>query len=95
MKTPFRAPDANARSERWVASLTRECLDHLIAFGLGSLQRTLRIYRDFFNGHRPHQGIDNQIPDRRAAAELSQPGEMAHKALAVGCQRFLGGLLNS
>lgn len=95
VKTPFRAPDANAHAERWVGSVTGECLDQLILLGMGSLQRTLRIYRDFFNGHRPHQGIDNQIPDSQAGGEPSQPGERARKALAVECQQFLGGLLNS
>jgi hypothetical protein len=62
VKTPFRAPDANAHAQRWEGSATGECLDQLILVGMGSLQRALRIYRDFFNGHRPHQGIDNRIP---------------------------------
>ena len=71
--------------------------DHLILVGLGSLQRALRIYRDFFNGHRPHQGIGNRIPERRAAGEMSRhcADAMTGGALAVECQQFLGGLLNS
>ena len=51
---PFRAPDANAHAERWVRSVTEECLDDLILFGRGGLQRALRIYRGFFNVHRRH-----------------------------------------
>jgi putative transposase len=97
VKTPFRAPDANAHAERWVRSVTEECLDHLILFGLGSLRRALRIYRYFFNGHRPHQGIANRIPDRRATegrvrdyADSIPDGD-----LAVECWQFLGGLLKS
>ena len=75
---------------------TGECLDRLILVGMGSLQRALRIYRDFFNGHRPHQEIDNQIPERRAI-EMSWDcaGAMTNGDLAVGCGQFLGGMLNS
>jgi len=105
VKTPFRAPDANAHAERWVRSVTGECLDQLILFGMGSLQRALRVYCDFFNGHRPHQGIDNRIPERRAAGQMSRDcaGAMTDGDLAVECEQFpsallradLGGLLNS
>ncbi|MBE9565654.1 MAG: transposase [Proteobacteria bacterium] len=97
VKTPFRAPDANAHAERWVRSVTEECLDHLILVGMSSLQRTLRIYRDFFNGHRPHQGIDNRIPERQATGEMLRDcaDGIPDEDLAVECKQFLGGLLNS
>ena len=96
VKTPFRAPDANAHAERWVGSVTRECLDQLILFGMGSLQRALRIYRDFFNGHRPHQGIDNRIPQRQTdGMPLEQVSRLPAEELRVECEQFLGGLLNS
>jgi len=95
VKTPFRAPDANAHAERWVRSVTEECLDHLILFGLGSLQRTLQIHRDFFNGHRPHQGIDNRIPERQATGEPDQTRDLPEGKLTVEREQFLGGLLNS
>jgi len=96
-KTPFRAPDANAHAERWVRSVTEECLDHLILVGMSSLQRALQVYRDFFNAHRPHQGIDNQIPAEQAAREKPQDraGRISERDLAVECEQFLGGLLNS
>jgi hypothetical protein len=77
--------------------VTGECLDHLILFGMSSLQRALRVYCDFFNGHRPHQGIDNRIPERRATGEMPRDGvdAMTDENLAVECEQFLGGLLNS
>jgi putative transposase len=95
VKTPFRAPDANAYAERWVCSVTEECLDHLLLFGLGSLQRALWIYQDFFNSHRPHQGIGNRIPERQAIGEPDQPCGLREGKLTVECEQFLGGLLNS
>jgi putative transposase len=96
VKTPFRAPDANAHAERWVGSVTGECLDQLILVGMGSLGRALRTYVGFFNGHRPHQGIDNRMPER-PATEMSRDcaDAMTDGDLAVECQQFLGGLLNS
>jgi putative transposase len=97
VKTPFRAPDANAYAERWVGSVTGECLEHLILFGMSSLQRALRVYCGFFNGHRPHQGIANRIPERRAAAGMPRDcaDQMSDDDLVVECEQFLGGLLNS
>ena len=97
VKTPFRAPDANAHAERWVGSVTGECLDHLILCGLGSLQRALRTYVAFFNAYRPHQGIANRIPGRQAesAVPCEEIRGMPERRLAVECQSFLGGLLNS
>ncbi len=96
VKTPFRAPDANAHAERCVGSAPGECLDQLILVGMGSLQRVLRIYVSFFNGHRPHQGIDNRIPER-GAIEMSRDSAdaMTNGDPTVECEQFLGGLLNS
>jgi hypothetical protein len=73
------------------------CLDHLILFGMSSLQRALQVYCDFFNGHRPHQGIANRMPERRATGEMSRDctEAMTDGDLAVECEQFLGGLLNS
>jgi hypothetical protein len=33
VRTPIRAPRANAIAERWIATLRRECLDHLLITG--------------------------------------------------------------
>ena len=65
--------------------------------GLGSLHRALSAYRSFFNGHRPHQGIADQTPDRLAneVLDLALTREEPAQRLAVECEAFLGGLLNS
>jgi putative transposase len=97
VKTPFRAPDANAHAERWVGSVTRECLDHLVLCGLGSLQRALRTSVSFYNEHRPHQGIANRIPagEREGEAPFDHPTDRPERPLRVACRPFLGGLLKS
>ena len=84
-------------------SVTEECLDHLILVGMSSLQRALRVYRNFFNAHRPHQGIDNRIPEHQANGEPNQTCGHWEGNLTVACEQFpstslragLGGLLNS
>jgi putative transposase len=94
--TPFRAPDANAHAERWIGSVSRECLDHLILVGLGSLQRVLVQYRRCYDGHRPHQGLGNRIPEKSAAGRVIPfPIGSETTQLFVGRESFLGGLLNS
>ena len=62
LKTPYRAPKANAYCERFLGSVRRECLDHFFVFGERSLQALLKEYVRFFNYHRPHQGLAQRIP---------------------------------
>jgi len=60
--TPFGAARANATCERFLGSVRRECLDHLLILHEGQLRRVLRAYRAYVNMARPHQGIGQTIP---------------------------------
>jgi len=62
LKTPFRAPKANAICERFLGSVRRECLDHLLVVGNRQLHRVIKEYVGYFNRARPHQGIGQRIP---------------------------------
>jgi transposase InsO family protein len=84
IRTPFRAPNANAIAERWVRSVRAECLDHLLVLGEAHLRRVLTAYADYYNYARPHQGLDQRIPVGPAAP----PGSGA-----VRRRELLGGLL--
>src|SRR5260370_6304437 len=66
LKTPYHAPRANAISERFMGSVRRERLDHLLILQEKQLQRVLNAYVRYFNLARPHQGIKQQIPEQRA-----------------------------
>jgi len=63
LKTPPQTPQANAFCERFIGSLRRECLDHLLILHLKQLRRIVQEYIAYFNTARPHQGLDQQTPD--------------------------------
>jgi hypothetical protein len=52
----------NATCERFLGSVRRECLDHVIILGEGHLRSILAEYVAYFDGARPHQGLGQQIP---------------------------------
>ncbi len=60
--TPYRAPTANAIAERWVGSVRRECLDHLLIVSEAHLRRVLTAYVAHYNHARPHQGLEQRTP---------------------------------
>ncbi len=76
LRTPVRAPRANATCERFLGSVRRECLDQLLIVGEAQLRRVLHAYVAYFNHARPHQGIGQAIPVRAAPAERrkAEPG---------------------
>jgi transposase InsO family protein len=71
LRTPIRAPRANAICERFLGSVRRECLDHLLIISESHLRRVLIEYVRFFNRSRPHQGINQRVPKATHAAHRS------------------------
>ena len=65
VRTPVRAPRANAYMERWIGSIRRECLDRLLIFNRRHLERVLPVYVHHHNAHRPHRSLNQQAPDLR------------------------------
>jgi len=62
LRTPVRAPQANAYCERLVGTLRRECLDFLIPLGESHLRMMLKEWVRHYNQGRPHMSLGPGIP---------------------------------
>jgi putative transposase len=90
IRTPVRAPNANAHIERWVGSARRECLDRILIFNRRQLERVLNIYIRHYNERRPHRALDLQTPDpSRRASTHGEP-----TPTAIRRRDLLGGLIH-
>jgi putative transposase len=87
VKTPVRAPKANAIAERFVRTVRGECLDWLLILNRRHLERVLRVYVEHYNTHSPHRVLRLQPP---------QPREPPPSATVGAIERHdsLGGLIH-
>ena len=86
VKTPVRSPQANAFAERFVGTLRRECLDHMLILSEGHLRKVLAEFACHYNAHRPHQGLQQQAP--------LQPGHTVGITARIERRQVLSGLIN-
>jgi putative transposase len=85
LKTPYRAPKANAICEQFLGSLRRECLDHVLILSERHLHRIVKEYTEYFNHARPHQGIEQRIPCRPGQLEAAPVnGRLASRPVLAG-----------
>jgi transposase InsO family protein len=82
IRAAVHAPDMNAICERFLGSLRRECLDHVLVLDDRHFQRVVGEYVRYHNAARPHQGLRQQTP---------VPAERAHHGNIVALP-VLGGL---
>ena len=61
-----RSPWQNSYVERLIATLRRDCLDHVLIFGEGHLRRVLALYSLYYNETRTHLGLGKDTPLPRA-----------------------------
>ena len=66
--TAPRAPWQNGCCERFIGSVRRECLDHVIVFSATGLQRVLDWYREYYERSRTHLSLDKDAPIPRPIA---------------------------
>jgi transposase InsO family protein len=89
IRTPIRAPQANAIAERFVGTVRRECLDRMLTLSRRHLEAMLRVYANHYNGHRPHRalGMEAPLPRRRLHTVGTGPPSVERRDL-------LGGLIH-
>ncbi len=87
-----RIPRMNAIMERWIQSCRSELLDRTLIWNQRHLSHALREYEQFYNTHRPHQGIANTRPLHPLPPLLTDQAKISD--LNVHRRQRLGGILN-
>ncbi|KIG16478.1 hypothetical protein DB30_04391 [Enhygromyxa salina] len=65
VKTAPRSPWQNCFAERWILSLRRDCLDHIIALNERHVLRVVQSYVDYYHRDRTHLGLEKDTPQYR------------------------------
>jgi putative transposase len=94
LKTPVRSPQANARCERLLGTLRRECLDCMMPLTENHLRRLLRAWVRHYNEGRPHMALGPGIPQLspHLPAPLQAHPHRIPAHLRVMTKSILGGL---
>jgi transposase InsO family protein len=90
LKTPPRAPKANAYAERWVRTVRTECLDWTLIWSRRHLEQILTEYLRHYNTARPHRGVNLQAP----VLEAPPPSTKITRLRRVERTDVLGGLIH-
>ena len=75
-----------SHAERFVGTLRRQCLDHTLILGEGHLRKVLAEFARHDNGHRPHQSLQQEPPQR--------PGSAVDITARIERRHVLGGLIS-
>ena len=82
--TPIATPQANAIAERLSGTFRRECLDHMIIVNERHLRHVLREFVRHYNGARPHQALELDVPDAEPGPPPSASGRVISRAVLGG-----------
>jgi putative transposase len=86
VQTSYQSPWQNGVAERFVGTVRRDLLDHVIVRGDEHLRRLLSEYLEYYHADRTHLGVEKDSPAARTV-EL-RPADAA----AVVARRRVGGL---
>ncbi|GAB3900583.1 integrase core domain-containing protein [Kibdelosporangium lantanae] len=85
-------PRINSIIERWIQTCRHELLDRTLIWNQRHLLHALREYEQFYNNHRPHQGITNARPLRPLPSPITSQDQIARPNIRR--RPRLGGILN-
>jgi putative transposase len=88
LRTPLRAPQANAIAERWIGTVRRELLDRMLIINRRHLTAVLTKYVAHYNHHRPHRALQQAAPLR------SPPPPASPSQLHLRRRDLLDGLIH-
>jgi putative transposase len=89
VRTPARAPCANAVAERWVGTVRRECLDWMLILGRRHREQVLEEYVAHYNVARPHRALELRAPSARG-----QPAQATGRVEEIIRRDRLEGLIH-
>lgn len=92
LRTPYRAPQANAFCERLVGTMRRECLDFLIPWNEKDVRRILKEWVAHYNQGRPHSSLGPGIPHPGGYQQIKRCGHRLPIDHQVVAKAILGGL---
>ncbi len=83
VRTAFRSPWQNGIAERWVGSVRRDLLDHVIVLNQRHLRRLLKEYVRYYHEDRTHLGLGKDTPRRSTCSVGAAMREQDHLAAAT------------
>jgi len=88
LKTPVRAPQANAHCDRFIGTARRECLDWMIPLTERHLRSILAEWMSHYSGERPHSALGPGLPnDPTQQTALTGHSIPATRRIATGASR--------
>ncbi|SEB56057.1 Integrase core domain-containing protein [Streptomyces melanosporofaciens] len=90
--TGIQMPRMNSVMERWVQTCRHELLDRTLIWNQRHLLHALREFEQFYNFHRPHQGIENARPLHPLPSPIDDPDKLSN--LDIRRHDRLGGILH-
>ena len=71
-RTAFHSPWQNGTAERFVGTVRRELLDHVVVLSEDHLRRLLREYVEYYNAERVHTSLSDAPGGRTTEARPSE-----------------------